>query len=159
MPTSRRKRSYLVYFPETGKVMKHRVVKFRSKSVNTKHTQTGSLLCDEDDFMLLRRSTNPDMCSAADFNRSEKILGEQAENTNPDMCSAADVNRPENISGEQTEKLVTEDKPDGNPQTVTEGARYPTRETRCPAYLNDDVMDLDKVVAESDHILSSVDHC
>ena len=55
MPTSRRKRSYilgvvkgfflgydklspayLVYFPETGKVMKHRVVKFPSKSVNEK---------------------------------------------------------------------------------------------------------------------------
>ena len=76
------------------------------------------------------------MCSASDVNRSEKILGEQAENTNPDMCSTADVNRPENVSGEQTEKLVTEDKTDGNPQSVTEGARYPTRERRRPACLN-----------------------
>ena len=38
---------------------KHRVVKFPSKSVNKQQTQTESLLCDEDDFMLLRRNTNP----------------------------------------------------------------------------------------------------
>ena len=177
--------AYLVYFPEIGKVMKHRVVKFPSKSVNEKHTQTetGSLLCDEDDFMLLRRNsnpdmagasgvnrsgeisgeqvedTNPDMCDASGVNRSEKISGEQAENTNPDMCSASDFDRSEKVSGEQTEKPVIEHKTDGNPQCVTEGARYPTRERRRPAYLNDYVTDLDEVIAESDQVLSSVDYC
>jgi len=85
--------AYLLYFPEIGKVMKHGVVKFPSKSVNEKHTQTGSLLCDEDDFMLLRRNTNPDMCSASGVKRSEEISGEQAEDTNPEMCSASGVNR------------------------------------------------------------------
>jgi len=49
------------------------------------------------------------------------------------MCSASDFDRLEKVSGEQAEKLVTEDKTDGNPQSVTEGARYPTRERRCPA--------------------------
>jgi len=92
--------AYLVYFPKVGKVMKHRVVKFPSKSVNEKHTQTASLLCDEDDFMLLRRNTNPDVCSASGVNRSEKISGEQAEDINPDMCSATGVNRSEKTSGE-----------------------------------------------------------
>ena len=43
-----------------------------SKSVNEKHTQTGSLLGDEDDFMLLRSNTNPDMCSASGVNKSDK---------------------------------------------------------------------------------------
>ena len=48
-----------MYFPEAGKVKKHRVVKFPSESVNKQQTQTESLLCDDDDFMLLRRNTNP----------------------------------------------------------------------------------------------------
>ena len=39
--------------------MKYRVVKFPSKSVNEKHTQRGSLLCVENDFKLLRGTTNP----------------------------------------------------------------------------------------------------
>ena len=33
--------------------------------------KTGSLLCDEDDFMLLWHNTDPDMCSASGVNRSE----------------------------------------------------------------------------------------
>lgn len=57
-----------------------------------KHTQieTGSLLCDEGDFMLLPRNINPDMGSASDVYRSEKVLGEQSKYTNPDMSSASD---------------------------------------------------------------------
>jgi len=74
------------------------------------------------------------MCSASGVNRSEEISGEQAVNTNPDVCSASDFDRSEKVSGEQAEKLVTEDKTDGNPQSVTEDARYPTRERRRPAY-------------------------
>ena len=60
--------SYFVYFQKIGKVMKHRVVKFPSKSVNEKHTQRGNLLCVENDFKLLR-------CSASGVNRYEKISG------------------------------------------------------------------------------------
>ena len=94
-------------------------------------------------------------------NRSEEISDNQAENTEPDMCSASDFDRSEKVSGEQAEKLLTEGKSDGNPQShsVTEGARYPTRERRRPAYLNDYVTDLDEVIAESDQVLSSVDYC
>jgi len=93
------------------------------------------MLCDEDDFMLLRRDTNPDMSSESGVNKSEEISGEQAVITNPDVCSASDFDRSEEVSGEQAEKLVTEDKTNGNPQSVTQGARYPTRERRRPAYL------------------------
>ena len=81
-----------MYFPEIGKVTKHRVVKFPSKSVNEKHTQTGNLLCGEDDFMLLPHNTYPDMCSASGVNRSQKISGKQAEDTNPDMGGQSGVN-------------------------------------------------------------------
>ena len=54
---------------------------------------------------------------------------------------------------------MTERKTDGNPQSVTEGARYPTRERRRSAYLNDLVTDLDEAIAESDQVLSSGDYC
>ena len=71
--------------------------------------------------------------------RLRKSQTNKAENTNPDLCSASDFDRSEKVSGEQAERLVTEGKSDGNPQShsVTEGARYPTRERRRPAYLND----------------------
>ena len=62
-----------MHFPEIGKVMKHRVLKFPSNSVNKKHTQAGSLSCDEEDFMLLRCNTYPNMCSASGLDRSEEI--------------------------------------------------------------------------------------
>lgn len=48
---------------------------------------------DEGDFMLLPRNTKPDMGSASDVYRSEKVLGEQSEYTNPDMSSASDFDR------------------------------------------------------------------
>ena len=44
-------------------------------------------------------------------------------------------------------------------QNKTEGARYPIRERRRPAYLNDYVTDLDEVIVVSDQVLSSVDYC
>jgi len=34
------------------------------------------------------------------------------------MCSASDFDRSEKVSGEQAEKLVTGDKTDGNPQSA-----------------------------------------
>ena len=38
---------YLVFFPETGKVLKHRVVKFPTKSVGEQQTQTEDILNDD----------------------------------------------------------------------------------------------------------------
>lgn len=104
--------------------------------------------------MLLQCNTNPDMCSTPGVNRSEKISGGQADNTIPDMCSASEFNRSEKVPDEQAEKLLTEDKTDGNPQFVSEGARYTTWEKRCPAYLNHYVTDLDEVITDSDQVLS-----
>ena len=66
---------------------------------------------------------------------------------------------PEKVSSEHAEELVISDKTDGSPQSVTEDARYPTRERRRPAYLDDYVTDLYEVIAESDQVLSIVDYC
>ena len=46
---------------------------------------------------------------------SEKISGKQVEDNDPDMCSTSDFNNTEIVPGEQAEKLVNEDKTDGNP--------------------------------------------
>ena len=67
--------AYHVYFREIGKVIKDRVLKFPSKSVNEKHTRTESLLFDDDDSMLLWLNTNTDICSASGVNRSKEISG------------------------------------------------------------------------------------
>ena len=53
--------AYLVYFPDTGKVMKHRVVKFLkpNRCVREQQTQTGMLYHDDDDdFVRDHNSTN-----------------------------------------------------------------------------------------------------
>ena len=39
--------AYLIYFPETGKVLKYRVVKFPTKSVGEQQTQTEDILNDD----------------------------------------------------------------------------------------------------------------
>jgi len=55
--------AYLVYFSETGKVMKHRVVKFvkPNKCVREQQTQTEDVLYDDDDFVLRNNSTPNDV--------------------------------------------------------------------------------------------------
>ena len=52
--------AYLVYFPDTGKVMKHRVVKFlkSNRCVREQQTQTGMLYNEDDDFVIGDNSTN-----------------------------------------------------------------------------------------------------
>ena len=57
--------AYLVYFPETGKVMKHRVVKVvkPDKCVREQQTQTRHMLCDDDDDFVQSdnsRASTPD---------------------------------------------------------------------------------------------------
>lgn len=62
---------YLVYIPETGKMFKYRVVKFPRKGVE-QQTQTEGPQ-GEDDFTLLRRNMNPDICSPSDVDKTERV--------------------------------------------------------------------------------------
>ena len=57
--------AYLVYFPETGKVMKHRVVKFTmpKECVREQQTQTGEMVSYDDGDGDFIRSTNNDVKS------------------------------------------------------------------------------------------------
>ena len=56
--------AYLVYFPETGKVMKHRLVKFVKPAQRDSGQQihTDDLLCDDDDYDsdFVQHKSNPD---------------------------------------------------------------------------------------------------
>ena len=109
--------AYLVYFPETDKVTKHRIVKFVKKSVNEQQTQTESGL--EGDDMIVVPKFNVDL-------NNERVPNEGAiQNDNGGV---------ENES--ETEQTVTV--PEGNSQ------RYPSRKRNPPAYLQDYVADGDK---------------
>ena len=51
--------AYLIYFPETGKVLKYRVVKFQTKSVGEQQTQTEDIL--NDDLSMTRDNRTSDI--------------------------------------------------------------------------------------------------
>ena len=85
--------------------------------------------------MLLRHDTNPDACSVSGDDRSKKDPSEQAE---------------EPRTGNQVE---------ASPQPPAESTRYPRRERRLPAYLNDYVTDLDESSIDGDQVLYNLDYC
>jgi len=119
--------AYLVYFPETDKVLKYRVVKFMTKdvTVSEQHTQTDNLSDDYDDDFVLRRNTS--VSGSTDVDRS-----------------GGDSNHPE---GPETENQAG-----GGSESAD---RYPKRERKPPAYLNDYVTDFE----EDDQVLSTIDYC
>lgn len=59
--------AYLVYFTESGKVLKYRVVKFTARNTSKQQTQT-EYLSDDDDFRPFHHYDSP--CSSSDFHRS-----------------------------------------------------------------------------------------
>ena len=122
--------AYLVYFPETGKVMKCRVVKFPkpiSRCVREQQTQTGNVLYDDDD----------DFVHNDDF-----VLGD---NSTPN-----DVERP-------VEAPVPVQ---GDPVSVPVAGRSPRRERKPPAYLADYATGNDfEDDNDDDQVMSTVDYC
>ena len=69
--------SYLVFIPETNKVMKHRVVKFPTKKVTEQQTQTENVLSDFKESLLCQRQThkitNPGTARATNVNESQGV--------------------------------------------------------------------------------------
>ena len=85
--------------------------------------------------MLLRQDTNPGACNASGDDRSKESPREQAE---------------EPRSGNQVE---------ASSEPPTESTRYPRRERRPPAYLNNYVTYLDESSIDRDQVLYSIDYC
>ena len=116
--------AYLVYFPETGKVLRYRIVKFTTRSVVEQHTQTDNLSMDDDDDIILLRPNDHDNLPEVS-NRTTEAAAAQ----------------PENENGANAEFV------DGN-------VRYPRRERKPPAYLRNYVGDFeegDQVLSSIDY--------
>ena len=122
--------AYLVYIPETGKVMKYRVVKFPMirKGVE-QQTQTERPLPDDGDGDLM-----PPPHSVSDVDRSEKV---------PDRLA---------------EQPQAESETSPPCQPPNEGLRHSTRTRRPPAYLSNYVTDMeddDQVLTNVDYCYKS----
>ena len=122
--------TYLVYIPETGKVMKYRLVKFpmTTKGVE-QQTQTERPLPGDDDGDLMSPPH-----SVSDVDRSEKV---------PDRFA---------------EQPQAERETSPTCQPPNEGLRRSTRERRLPAYLSDYVTDMnddDQVLTNVDYCYKS----
>ena len=84
--------AYLVYFPETGKVMKHRVVKFvmPAQSASGKQIHTDNLSHDDDDDDdFVQHTSNPD--GNCDVGGPADDLHEPAEGSGPGAGGQRDV--------------------------------------------------------------------
>ncbi|KAL9986763.1 hypothetical protein ACROYT_G000956 [Oculina patagonica] len=123
--------AYLVLIPETGKIMKYRVVKFPRRGVHVERQTQTEIPLGDDDFMPSRHNTNPDTCSESDVDRSGEGLDELAEGPK------------------------AENEPSPTSQPRDESVRRSTRERRPPAYLRDYVTNM----KDSDQVLTSVDYC
>ena len=118
-----------MYIPETGKVMKYRVVKFPTTRKGVEQqTQTERPLLDDDDDLM------PPQHSVSDVDRSEKALDKLAEQPHA-----------------ESETSPTCQPPD-------KGLRRSTRTRRPPAYLSDyvtDMQDDDQVLTNVDYCYKS----
>lgn len=121
--------AYLMYIPETGKIMEYRVVKFPRRGVE-QQTQTKGPLSD-DDFMPSQHNTNPDICGESDVDKSGK---------GPDQLA-------------EGPKAENETSPTS--QSHDESVRSSKRERKLPSYLRDYVTDME----DSDQVLTSIDYC
>lgn len=99
--------SYLVYYPNTRKVLKHRLVRFVTKSVAEKETQTDSTI---DDFAETRYVSPR---ASVDATRQEEERSKEVQRTS-DRADTTDVT-----------------------QTEDSEPRYPRRDRRVPQYLSE----------------------
>ena len=124
--------AYLVYNPDTNRVLKHRLVKFVSKVAAEKQTQTDETdLNDEYDSVIQPGFKD----TTQEVNRSTEDAQEPS------------VLRRGAPSGSPTQQSVTGVEP--------EGKRYPTRERRKPSHLDDYVSE----DSDSDGVHATVDYC
>ena len=126
--------AYLVYFPETGKVMKHRVVKFAKPTQNAseQQTQTDDTSYDDDDdddSTFVQHRTN-----SRDFGGPLGDPGGPTEGSRPNADQRDRVSEP-----------------------LDENPRYPRRERKPPAYLSDCVASSN--FGEDDQVMTSIDYC
>ena len=128
--------AYLVYFPDTGRVLKYRVVKFITKSFSEQQTQTEEVT--NVDFRLPLHRNGPD--GASDI-------------PNPEIAhEGRDPQTERSGESDQQTEASDEGKGDVNSEPDQEdGSKHLRRERRPPSYLNDYVTN---VQLGRDHVLS-----
>ena len=121
--------AYLVFFPETAKVMKYRVVKFPTKSVGEQQTQTEDIMNDD--------------------------LSVSWDNNGPRRSSDDDNSEITNETPDQQ----TGGSDDGEASSISqpcEGPNHPRRERKPPSYLSDYIT---SVQDQADQITHNLDYC
>ena len=127
--------SYLVFIPETNKVMKYRVVKFPTKRMTEQQTQT------EDVF--------------SDFEEAIFCQHQAIKDPNPSTARATNVDEFQGVFNPETERATNEiTEPIDN--QVPSQSRYPRRERRPPIRLGDYVNE-DEI--ESNQLMNTIDYC
>ncbi|GAA6087651.1 uncharacterized protein LOC102082235 isoform X1 [Tachysurus ichikawai] len=132
--------AYLVYHPDINKVQKHRLVKFVSKAVAEKQTQTGEPDLS-DGYGGVKPKTDETTQSRSTENAPEPSV--QSKSTHSDNQGEATRSSDHN----QTQQYVT----DGE----LESRRYPTKERKTPSYLDDFVTEY----SNNDGVNITVDYC
>jgi len=106
--------AYLVYYPDTGKVLKHRLVTFVTKCVTEHQTQTDISMSD-DDF------------------HEERYVSSQSKEDATDQIPE-ETHKPKN---------ETQNQQCAQTEVVDHSMRYPQRNRRAPQYLSDYVSDVE----------------
>ena len=150
MGYSKNSPAYLVYNAQTGKISKHRLVKFVRKNSTEKLTQT-----DEDELEIQSNnnrkpdSKNSDGVSQSEGNTEDQVLDANKESVNAENTEVSG-------SDETMEKVAIEDEKNnaGPLTTISQKHDYSKRERKAPRYLEDYV-----TCSKEDVTNVSVDYC
>lgn len=123
----------LVYYPDTGKVLKHRLVKFITTGTVEHETQTDLAMTDD---VHGKRFASPMPKPKIDDQTPKE--SQESNMANPEMTPRQGTIR-------ENEQLT------GDSYSV----RYPGRDRNAPRYLNDYVSDIDS----DDQVLNNADYC
>ena len=130
--------AYLVYYPDTGKVMKRRVVKFPSAA------RENTVSLDQFDDLL----ENPNAHPAPDVTDSGERPDVKDSGERPDVRDSGAGNLMHDVKDSRESAPSTTDD-----TQLTRTTRYPERERRPPKHLDDYVTNLDE-----DQCMSNVDY-
>jgi len=135
--------AYLVYSPHTGKVSKHRLVKFNKKNSDDQQTQT-----DEYDPEIKEYDEERADGLLREDNAENHLVSEDKDSTDDTDVSQHD---------QTTENAATVENPNGTKTEHRDGKnhRYSQREKKVPTYLGDYITDINN----KDVIHTNVDFC
>ena len=128
--------SYLVYVPETNKVMKYRIVKFPTKKVIEQHTQTESVFSDFEEAILCQHQASKD--------------------PNLGTIRATSVDESQGVVNDEIKRPPIETRTEPIDSQVPSQNRYPRRERRPPIRLGDYVTEEE---IDSNQVMNTIDYC